>query len=114
MKNFLILTLTLLLSSHVIAGGWTGTVKIKNLLLVEETKLLISLSNFNNPDDCYKDDGHLKNTGHIVIDPSAKNAAYTLILSAYISQKEVDFFVHDCTGIWANTAYANFGHIKTF
>jgi len=114
MKKLLILTIALLLPIHVSAGGWTKAVKIKQLLLVEESKLLILLSSFNDPDGCHKDEGHLPNTGHIIMDPSINKAAYSMILSAYMAQKDVTFYVRNgCTGIWSDTAYANFGHIKT-
>ena len=115
MNKLLSLILILVFANTANASGWTGKVKVTGVFVLNETSAIIRLSSFNNPDSCNVNKGHLPDAGHVILDPSVNRAWYSLILTAYAAQKDVNVFVSDgCKVVWEGTSYGIIGHMRSY
>jgi hypothetical protein len=97
------------------ASGWTDKAKIVGVFVLNENNALLSLSNFNNPDGCDVDKGHIGDAGHVVFDPSENKSWYSLALTAYASGKDVKIYVSGpCKPVWSDSSYSPVGHIRSY
>jgi hypothetical protein len=112
MKNFLSLIIiaflgTLSLNSFAGNAGWSGEATITSIYALHDDAVLIKLSSFKNPGGC-----STNSSGHIMVSPNSEKTWFTLLLSAYMAGKTVDIYVtSDCTPYWANTGFAEIGHV---
>ena len=92
-------------------SGWSGKSKIEQLYAVNSSQVIIKLSNFTNATGC-----NPNTAGQVLVDPNAQKTFYTLILSAFMAGKEVDFYLYgECkTTHWVGPSFAGFGHVKVF
>lgn len=112
MRNLLKLILLIFLVSYSqfsLATGWTGKTKIKQMYSLNENWLLIKLDNYNNPTNC-----NVTSEAHILIDPTKQKTWFTLLTSAYMANKDVDFYIYgDCQKVhWSGPSFGRAGHIK--
>lgn len=109
----LILCLILTLSFTVTAAGSgsSGRSKIESLYAVNDNQVIIKLTHFNNATGC-----NPNSAGQVLVNPNTQKTFYTLILSAFMAGKEVDFYLYgDCkTTHWVGPSFAGFGHVKVF
>ncbi len=89
--------------------GWSGKSKVISIYVLNETTALIKLESFKNPHNCNVD-----SNGHIILNPMTEKTWFTVILSAYMSGKEVDIYVKDSCGKthWQGPTFANIGHVR--
>ncbi len=90
------------------AQGWSGIVTVTGIYTLGETRAIIKLSNFTNPNNC------LTNTdGDVFLNPTTNKSWYTVLLSAYMSKSSVNIYVSaSCTPIWTGTSYGDIGHVR--
>lgn len=103
----------IILSCEAVAAGsgWSGKSKIETLYAVNDNQVVIKLTNFNNATGC-----NPNSAGQVLVSPNTQKTFYTLILSAFMSGKEVDFYLYgDCkTTHWVGPSFAGFGHLRVF
>ncbi|BCL72178.1 hypothetical protein VINI7043_26615 [Vibrio nigripulchritudo ATCC 27043] len=109
MKRVFIIVFGLLFSlNSFAAAGWSGKATITGIYALDGDKVLIKLSSFNNPGGCA-----VNSSGDVMINSTTHKNWFSMALSAYAASKPVDFYVVDsCTKVWANTSYANVGHMR--
>ena len=90
------------------ATGWSGKSTITGIYALDGESVLIKLSSFTNPAGC-----DINSSGDIIINSNTHKNWFAMALSAYAAAKPVDFYTNGtCTPIWANTSYANVGHMR--
>ena len=90
------------------AAGWSGKSTITGIYALDGEKVLIKLSSFTNSAGC-----DINSSGDVIINSSTHKNWFAMALSAYAASKPVDFYVNGkCTRVWANTSYANVGHMR--
>ena len=109
MKRLFFIFFGLFFSLNCFAGaGWSGEAKITGIYALDENRVLIKLSRFNNPGGCA-----VNASGDVIINSTTHKNWFSMALSAYAASKPVNLYVIDsCTKVWANTSYAKVGHFR--
>lgn len=109
MNKLASIILGLLISFNTLAGaGWSGTATITGIYALDEDRVLIKLSSFSNPASCA-----VNSSGDVIINSSTHKNWFSMALAAYAASKPVEFYVrHTCSIVWANTSFANVGHMR--
>ncbi|ACA85756.1 hypothetical protein [Shewanella woodyi] len=92
-------------------SGWSGKSKIEQLYAVNSSQVIVKLSNFTNATGC-----NPNTAGHVLVDTNSQKTFYTLILSAFMAGKEVNFYLYgECkTTHWVGPSFAGFGHVIVY
>lgn len=93
-------------NSHA-GAGWSGDATVTGIYTLSETMAIVKLSSFTNPDNCLTDEA-----GDVFINPTTQKTWFAVLLSAYMASKRVNLYVAGCRPIWANTSYAEVGHVR--
>ncbi|MBQ4890688.1 hypothetical protein J8L86_12580 [Shewanella sp. MMG014] len=109
MKKLFFIGLMLMSSNGFAASGWSGAATIESMYLVNEDQIVIKLSSFNNVTGC-----SFSPDGQVMVRPSSQKVSYSMILSAFMAGKKVNFYLFgECqTTHWADVSFASFGHLK--
>ncbi|TQV86266.1 hypothetical protein FKG94_01570 [Exilibacterium tricleocarpae] len=106
--NILTLLVALVLSTSAYSSGWSGVSTVERIYALDNHRVLIKLSDFANPDNCSTD-----SNGDVIINSETHSNWFSMLLAAYMSGKTVDIYVAStCTTIWADTSYADVGHVR--
>jgi hypothetical protein len=109
MKKLVTILLVVIVSFETLAAaGWSGKSTITGIYALDDEKVLIKLANFNNPGGC-----DINSSGDVIINSKTHKNWFAMALSAYAASKPVEFYVTaNCTPYWANTSFAQVGHMR--
>lgn len=112
MRNFinivvLFCTATAVTSTNALAEqGWSGKASITKIFAVDNNRILLKLSDFENPGNCA-----VSHHGDVYLETDSHPNWYTMALAAYMGGKTVNLYLHDvCLPIWEGTSFAKIGH----
>jgi hypothetical protein len=108
-KFFIFILLTLPFSQNVWANaGWSGKATITGLYALDNNKVLRKLSNFTNPAQC-----SVNSSGDFIINSSTHANWFSMLLIAYSASRTINVYTNgNCETVWANTSYAQVGHVR--
>ena len=95
------------ISNFANSGDWTGPVKVKKVYVLNKNLTLVTLSSFNNPENC-----KLDTDAHVLFNTTEQNYFYSMALTAYTSNSDVNIYFGGCQSIWGG-AYS-FGKVQHF
>lgn len=109
MTKFFTLTFLILISSNSYSvPGWSGIAKVTSIYHVNESQVVVKLSNFSNPHNCA-----ITGDGDIILDPTNQTSMFSMLLSAYMGARDVQIYVDTiCTSIWTGTSFAKAAHAR--
>jgi len=108
MKKIMYLFCFLFVVNPVHAAGWSGDATVTGIYTLHENSAIVKLSTFSYPHNCLTN-----NDGDVFINPTTQKTWFTVLLSAYMANKTVSIYVTDnCIPIWAETSYAEVGHVR--
>ncbi|KZZ49256.1 hypothetical protein A3759_17525 [Thalassolituus sp. HI0120] len=91
-------------------AGWSGRATISKFYALNENQVIIKLSDFKNPGKC-----NVTESGDVIVSPNTEKTWFTILLSAFMSGKEVNIYVsNNCTPYWSGTDFAKIGHVVVF
>jgi hypothetical protein len=105
--KIIILAALIFISSFSFADGWSGEATVEGIYTLGESKSIIKLSSFKNPDNCQTN----ADAGHMSFSPTEQKTFFAMFLAAYASGSKVNVYVTGCTPTW-NITFARVSHVR--